>query len=204
MKNTDPRVDAYIAKSAPFAKPILRRLRELVHKASPEVEETLKWGMPSFIHRGKILCGMAAFKEHCTFGFWHGGMVEVLRAGGEEAESAMGSFGRLTGLGDLPSDAKMSGYIRKATALTESDVPARPPRARQPATPAPVPPDLAAGLKKNKPAAKTFQAFAPSHRNEYVEWITEARRPETRQKRLETALEWLAEGKRRNWKYENC
>src|SRR5512141_1932358 len=125
-KNADPRFDAYIEKSAPFAKPILRHLRQLVHEAVPDVEETMKWSMPSFVRGGKILCGMAAFKQHCTFGFWHQGMTAVIGADGGNGDSAMGSFGRVTSLEDLPSDRKLAGYIRKAAELNESDAPARP------------------------------------------------------------------------------
>ncbi len=204
MKNTDARIDAYISKAAPFAKPILRQLRKLVHEVSPEVEETMKWSSPTFVHRELILCGMAAFKEHCTFGFWHQGMTAVLGPDGDKAPTAMGSLGRITSLDDLPSAAKLASYIRTATALNESDAPARPRPARKPAAPVAVPKDLATGLKKNKAAATTFCALSPSHRKEYVEWITEAKRDETRQKRLATTLEWLAEGKTRNWKHENC
>jgi uncharacterized protein YdeI (YjbR/CyaY-like superfamily) len=204
MKNSDPRIDSYIAKSAVFAKPILRRLRKVVHEACPDVEETLKWSMPAFVYRGKILCGIAAFKEHCTFGFWHQGMVAVLGAEGEKSDTAMGSFGRIASLDDLPSDRTMARYVRKAAELNESDEPARPRPARKPGAPLAVPKDLAEGLKKKKAAAATFEKMSPSHRKEYIEWITEAKRDETRQKRLTTTLEWLAEGKSRNWKYENC
>jgi uncharacterized protein YdeI (YjbR/CyaY-like superfamily) len=204
MKNADPRIDAYIGKAAGFAKPILRHLRKLVREACPEAEETMKWSSPAFVCRGKILCGMAAFKEHCTFGFWHQGMSAVLGADGEKSDAAMGSFGRVTSLDDLPSDNKMALYIKKAAALNESDAPARPRPAKRPAAPLTVPEDLAAGLKKNKAAAATFEKVSPSRRKEYIEWITEAKRDETRQKRLATTLEWLAEGKTRNWKYENC
>jgi len=202
MKNTDPRVDAYVAKAAPFAKPILKHVRELVHAACPEVEETLKWSMPAFIYRGKIMCGMAAFKEHCTFGFWHQGMEEVI--GPENSDTAMGSFGRLRSVEDLPSDRVMTRFIRKAVALNDSDIPARQRAPRAQSAPLPVPADLAAALKKNKTAAAAFEKLAPGQRKEYIEWITEAKRDETRLKRLTTALEWIAEGKRRNWKYENC
>ncbi|HXM77068.1 MAG TPA: DUF1801 domain-containing protein, partial [Thermoanaerobaculia bacterium] len=121
MKNTDPRIDAHIEKAAGFAKPILRRLRKLVHEACPDAEETLKWSMPAFVYRGKILCGMAAFQKHCTFGFWHQGMTDVLGLDGEKSDTAMGSFGRLTSLDDLPSDRTMTRYIKKAATLTESD-----------------------------------------------------------------------------------
>jgi uncharacterized protein YdeI (YjbR/CyaY-like superfamily) len=202
--NTDPRVDAYVEKAAGFAQPILRHLRKLVHKACPEAEETLKWRMPTFTYRGKILCGMAAFQQHCTFGFWHKDMVAVLGSDGDPAQPAMGSLGRITSLADLPPNRRLSGYIRKAVALHESDVPARPRAARAPSAPLRVPADLAAALKRNKTASAHFEKFSPSRRKEYIEWITEAKRDETRQKRLGTALEWIAEGKSRNWKYENC
>ena len=201
---TDPRIDAYIAKAEGFAQPILRRLRKLVHQACPDAEETLKWSTPCFLYRGKILCGMAAFKAHCVFGFWHQGMTAVLAADGRQSEDAMGSFGRLTRLDELPSDRTMAKYIKAAAALNESDAPARPRPPRKPAQPLEVPRDLAAALKKNREAAATFGNFSPSRRKEYIEWITEAKRNETRQKRLATTLQWLAEGKSRNWKYENC
>jgi uncharacterized protein YdeI (YjbR/CyaY-like superfamily) len=204
MNNTDPRIDAHIEKAAGFAKPILRHLRKLVHDACPDAEETLKWSMPAFVYRGKILCGMAAFKRHCTFGFWHLGMTAVLGPEGEKSDTAMGSFGRLTSLDDLPSDRTMTRYIKKAATLTESDAPARPRPVRRPAVPLAVPNDLAAALKTKKAAAATFERLSPSHRKEYIEWISEAKREETRQRRLATTLEWLAEGKSRNWKYENC
>lgn len=204
MKNTDPRIDAYIARAAAFAKPILRHLRKLVHDGVPGVEETLKWRSPSFLYRGKILCGMAAFQEHCVFGFWHQGMEPVLEADGKKSDEAMGSLGRITSLEGLPSDRAMARYIRKAVALQDSDAPARPRPKRAPAAPTALPGDLRAGLRKNRAAGATFEKLSPSGRKEYVAWITEAKRDETRQKRLSTTLEWLAEGKSRNWKYENC
>lgn len=204
MKNTDPRIDDHIARAADFAKPILRHLRELVHNACPDVEETVKWSSPAFTYGGRIMCGMAAFKEHCTFGFWHQGMKEILGEDGEKEATAMGSFGRIQSLADLPSDRKLTRYIRKAAELNQSEAPARARPVRGPARSVDVPDDLAAGLKKNKAAGATFEKMSLSHRREYVEWITEARREETREKRLDTTLEWLAEGKSRNWKYENC
>lgn len=203
-KSRDPRVDAYIAKSAPFAQPILRHLRELVHKTCPDVEETVKWGMPYFEHSG-MLCGMAAFKAHCAFGFWHQGMEKVLGKWGEQSENAMGSLGRITSLADLPDEKTMIRFVAAAVKLNESGVPGRPrPTRSGKARELPVPEDLAAALKKNRTAAKTFETFSPSHRKEYIEWITEAKREETRQKRVTTTTEWLAEGKSRNWKYSDC
>lgn len=200
----DPRIDAYLAKAAPFAQPILRHLRDLVHEACPTVTETLKWGHPSFLHGDKILCGMASFKAHCTFGFWHQEMEKVIGRDGEKAATAMGSLGRITAPSDLPDDQRLLAYLRRAAELIASGAPARPSQRRGPAKELNVPTDLLAALKKNKQAAQAFAAFAPSHRNEYVEWITEAKRAETREKRLATTVEWLVEGKSRNWKYANC
>ncbi len=199
---TDPRVDAYIAKSAPFAQPILRHLRKLVHEGCPEAKETIKWSMPSFTHGGRILCGMAAFKAHCAVWFWHQKMHGITRRGSTKADEAMGNLGRITSLADLPPDQTILGYVRKTKELNETGGPARArPKARKPL---PVPADLAAGLRKTPQAATNFKAFSPSQRREYIEWITEAKRPETRSQRLATTLEWLAAGKKRNWKYENC
>ncbi|MDB6170551.1 MAG: hypothetical protein JWM88_3415 [Verrucomicrobia bacterium] len=199
--STDPRVDAYLDQAADFAKPVLIHVRRLVHRACPGAEETIKWGMPSFTYDGKILCGMAAFKEHCAFGFWHQGMAQAIGAAGAKAEQAMGSLGRIATRADLPSDAAMVGYIRQAAKLIAAGGPARPkPKPRKPLR---VPVDFAAALKKNRAAAEAFQGFAPGQRREYVEWITEARRDETRQTRLSTAIGWIAEGKKRNWQYAN-
>ena len=198
MPKRDPRIDAYIASSADFAQPILNHLRRLVHAACPDVEETMKWNFPHFLHRG-MLCSMAAFKAHCTFGFWKG---KLLFAGRAPAESAHGQFGRLLSLADLPSDNILLGYIRKAAELNEAGVkaPARPkPGAKRELV---VPDYFLAALGKNKKAQATFENFSPSHRREYVEWITEAKQEETRARRMQTALGWLAKGKPRHWKYQ--
>ena len=199
----DPRVDAYIAKAAAFAQPILRHVRAQVHRACPSATETIKWGLPHFEYGGSLLGGMAAFKAHCTFGFWHQGMAEILRAAGAKSETAMGSFGRITSLADLPTDRALQGFVRAAMALTDSGAPARSPGAA-PAKPVKIPAELAAALDQNPVAAQTFRQFAPSHRREYAVWIGEAKRPETRARRVATALAWLADGKSRNWKYEKC
>lgn len=200
MPQKDPRVDAYIAKSQPFARPILTEIRKRVHAACPAVEETLKWGMPSFLYKG-ILCGMAAFKAHCTFGFWHKAMQGKVKArGGQEA---MGQCGRMTSVKDLPSKALFAKLVKEAMALADAGIPAIV-RSKTKKPPPKTPVDLAAALARNRRAAETFEAFAPSCRREYVEWITEARREETRAKRVATAVAWMAEGKKRNWKYERC
>jgi hypothetical protein len=201
MKKTDPRVGAYVAKAAPFAQPILKTLRAAVHAACPDVEETVKWGMPAFVTNGRILCGMAAFKAHATFGFWHQGMQAVTGAG---SSGMIGALGRITSPSDLPPAKTLRAWLRKAVELNTSGEPARPRPKRKPAGPVAVPADLAAALKKNPKASEAFAAFRPSHRKEYVEWITEAKREETRARRLATAVEWIAQGKARNWKYENC
>jgi uncharacterized protein YdeI (YjbR/CyaY-like superfamily) len=197
MGTRDKRIDAYIAKSADFAKPILTHLREVVHDTCPDVEETMKWSFPHFMYQG-MLCSMASFKEHCAFGFWKGSLI-VGDDNGKSAE-AMGHLGRITKLSDLPPKKVLAGYIKKAMALNEAGTaaPRKPKRAaRQVATPD----YFMAALKKNRKALATFEGFSPSHRREYVEWITGAKGEVTRQRRLEQALEWLAEGKPRNWKY---
>jgi uncharacterized protein YdeI (YjbR/CyaY-like superfamily) len=204
MGSKDPRIDAYITAAAPFARPVLRHLRTLVHQGCPDVEETIRWSMPSFTSGGRILCGMAAFKAHCTFGFWHAGMQARLAAAGSVMEEAMGHLGRITGLKDLPSDETLLGHIRAAVELNAEDLPARPRPAPKKHAPAEAPADLATGLRANAAAAKSFKDLPPGQRREYVEWITSAKREETRSRRLQTAIEWLSEGKRLNWKYENC
>jgi uncharacterized protein YdeI (YjbR/CyaY-like superfamily) len=201
MGQRDPRFDAYIAKSADFAQPILEYLREVIHAGCPDAEEAIKWGMPSFLHRGKILCGMAAFKQHCALGFWGGrGLVGN---SGKQSE-AMGQFGRIASLKDLPSKKALIGHVKQAMKLGEERA-AAPPAPRKPPKPAPTTPDdLAAALKKNRTALATFEAFSPSCKREYIEWIVEAKREATRANRVAQAVEWMAEGKQRNWKYQNC
>lgn len=198
MGTRDPRIDAYIAKSADFAKPILTHLREVVHDACPDVEETMKWSMPHFTYRDRMLCGMASFKQHCTFGFWNGGRIVE---GDARAEEAMGQFGRITKLSDLPGKRVLGGYVKKAMELTDAGVRRSPSKRSAPRGEVEVPDYLMAALKKNRKALAAFEGFSPSHRREYVEWITEAKGEATRERRLTTALEWMAEGKSRNWKY---
>ena len=198
MPRHDPRIDAYIAKAADFARPILKHIRRLVHAACPDVEETMKWGFPHFLHKG-IVCSMAAFKEHCSFGFWNRRLILGKRAEGE----GMGQFGRITSIADLPAERVLLGYIRKAVELNDAGVKKISRRLRpDPNRTVEVPKDLAAALKKNRKALGTFEEFSYSHRKEYVEWITEAKRDETRAKRLATTIEWLSQGKARNWKYQ--
>jgi len=197
MPKTDPRVDAYIDAAPDFARPILVHLRTLVQRACPEVEETLKWRMPTFTHHG-ILCGMAAFKQHVSFGFWKHSLV----IGQGVERDGMGSFGKVTKISELPTQGVLTAYIKKAMRLNESGVKA--PRKLRPRAPLPMPMELSAALKKNDKAAAAFAAFSPSCRREYIEWIGEAKREETRSKRLAQALEWISAGKVRNWKYLNC
>jgi uncharacterized protein YdeI (YjbR/CyaY-like superfamily) len=200
MANHDPRVDAYIAKSASFARPILEHLRALVHEACPTVDESLKWSMPFFSYKAAPMCMMAAFKQHCSFGFWLSKEV----TGGSD-EDGMGQFGKLASLKDLPPDRQLSAHLKKAMALNEAGVKKARPKAA--AKPAPALPDDLASLlaqKKHAAARKAWESFPPGAQREYVDWIAEAKTDATRQKRLATTLEWLAEGKRRNWKYEKC
>ncbi|HEY1606291.1 MAG TPA: YdeI/OmpD-associated family protein [Allosphingosinicella sp.] len=196
----DPRVDAYIARQADFARPILDHLRATIHAACPAIEETIKWGMPTFMYKKKILAGMAGFKAHAALGFWRSG--ELLGATGAEHE-AMGQFGRLTSTGQLPPPDALRGLVAKAMASIEAR-PA-PAKAKKPPRPdLPAPDDLRAALDASPQAAAIFDSFPPSCRRDYVEWIVDAKRPETRAKRIAEAVSWMAEGKRRNWKYENC
>ena len=196
----DPRIDAYIASKPEFARPILEHLREAVHAACPEAEETMKWSMPHFTYKGGMFAGMAAFKAHAPFGFWRG--KEVLGETGAEHD-AMGQFGRIASLADLPRPEVLDGLIRKAMALVDAGPAARKPK-NAPKPPPETPDDLRAARDSEPKAAATFDGFAPSCRREYVEWVVEAKRPETRAKRIAQAGEWMAEGKRRNWKYEAC
>lgn len=202
MPSIDKRIDAYIAKSADFSKPILTHLRQLLHKNCPDVSETIKWGMPFFEYNGSLLCNMAAFKAHVSFGFWNAGqMKEADNKLQVKDRGAMGNFDRITSIKDLPSDKAMAGYIKEAVTLIEKGVKkAASKKASKPELP--VPPELAAALKKNKKAQAAFEGFSPSHRREYIEWITEAKTDATREKRLATTVEWLTEGKSRMWKYQ--
>ncbi|MEY2518280.1 MAG: hypothetical protein QOF24_39 [Verrucomicrobiota bacterium] len=199
MATKDPRIDAYIAKSADFAKPILKHLRKVVHAGCPQVEETIKWSMPHFDYKG-VMCGMAAFKEHCAFGFWKESLIFNRDKAAEK--TAMGSFGCIKSIKDLPNEKMLIGYLKKAAALNEAGIKAPGRTAPKKREAIPVPDYFAAALKKNVKARKTFDAFSPSHRREYLEWITEAKRDETRHARIATTLKWLAEGKARNWKYQ--
>jgi uncharacterized protein YdeI (YjbR/CyaY-like superfamily) len=197
MARTDPRIDAYIKRSADFAKPILTHLRETVHAASPAIAEDMKWSFPHFMYKG-MLCSMAAFKAHCAFGFWKGSLV-IGKAG--KSTEAMGQFGCITKVSELPSKKVLTGYVKKAMALNEAGV--QVPRKAKAVSPknVTVPADLAAALKNNKKAQATFDAFPPSHKRDYLEWITEAKRDDTRMRRLKTAVAQMAEGKPHNWKY---
>jgi hypothetical protein len=198
MASHDARVDAYIAKSAAFAQPILEQIRAVVHAACPAVEESIKWGMPSFIYQGAILCGMAAFKQHASLHFWH--HKEIF--GATESEG-MGQFGKLGSVRDLPPKKELAALVKQAMALIDAG--ARRPRPKAAPRPAPVlPDDLATLLAQNKHAAarKTYESFSAAMRREYLDWIAEAKTEATRQKRIATTLEWLAEGKQRNWKYQ--
>jgi uncharacterized protein YdeI (YjbR/CyaY-like superfamily) len=202
MGKRNPWFDEYIEKSADFAKPVMMHLRDMMHVACPDVEEAVKWSMPCFVYKGKILANMASFKQHMAFGFWHPEMRELESI----SKEGMGSLGKITGLADLPKDKVLIAYTKKAMALTDAGVkttanrPAPRPKGEG-AQDLEIPDDLAAALKGNKQAKAAFAKFNYSHKKEYVEWITEAKREETRRKRLETAIEWIAEGKSRHWKY---
>lgn len=195
MANGDPRVDQYIANANDFAKPILTRIRETVRTACPDIEEAIKWSSPTFMYRGRILCGMAAFKEHCHLHFWRGQLIAL--ENGADVNDLLRGLKRVS---DLPSKRELAGYVKQAMQMHDAGV--TPPKAKAARKEElVVPADLAAPLKRNKKAAQTFAKFSPSHRREYIEWITDAKRDDTRARRVAQTLEWLAEGKSRNWKY---
>ena len=201
MLKQDPRIDAYIAKAAPFAQTILQHIRKLVHKACPDITETMKWSFPHFEYKG-VVCSMAAFKQHCAFGFWKASIMKdpnkIMQI---KDRGAMGHFDRITSIKDLPSDKIMIAYIKEAVLLNENGV-KLPTKTKTVQKEIVVPSDIITALKKNAKAKKVFEAFSPSHKKEYIEWITEAKTEPTRIKRLNTMLEWLEEGKDRNWKYK--
>jgi len=197
--NREPRIDTYIAKAQPFARPILEHVRERVHAALPEAEETLKWSMPAYTLGGKIVLITAAFKAHVALNFWRG---QELRGEGANAD-AMGQFGKIKSLGELPIDAELDRLIRDAADLAKSAPVPR--KAKHEPKPAPeLHPAFAAALAKAPEAKAALDGFPPSARRDYLEWIAEAKQDATRDKRIATAIEWLSEGKRRNWKYEKC
>lgn len=195
-------VDAYIAKSTDFAKPILSHLRELIHKSCPEVQEVIKWGFPNFDYKG-VMCNMAAFKQHCSFGFWKASMMndpkKVLQS---SDKGGMGNFDRITSLKDLPSDKVLTGFIKQAMELNEQGVKRAVKVTPKGSKTIETPDYFAKALKKNKIAEEIFENFAYSHRKEYIQWFEEAKTDETRNKRITQAIEWISEGKGRNWKYE--
>lgn len=198
MPTLDPRIDAYLSNAPDFARPILQRLREDVHAACPDVAEGVKWGMPHFLLDGKILCGMAAFKAHCSFGFWQ------REGAGEGKAGAMGDFGRIASPADLPSRTELRRQIKAHAALLRAGAPraARPNRPPKPTLAMPA--DFAAALSRVVAAQRSYDSFPPGKQRDYLEWVLEAKRADTRARRIAQAVEWLAEGKSRNWKYESC
>ncbi|MCD2422743.1 YdeI/OmpD-associated family protein [Niabella pedocola] len=203
MATRDPKHEMYISNAQPFAQPVLEHIRKLVHKACPDVEETMKWSFPHFDYHGKILCSMAAFKQHAALNFWLSNDIEALKPYRvvEGTAKAMGQLGKLTSVKDLPPDKILLLAIKEAMILIDAGASLKkaPP---QKAAELPVPDMLKKALAKNKTAKAVFEKFPPSHRKEYIQWITEAKTDATRDKRIATTLEWLAEGRNRNWKYE--
>jgi uncharacterized protein YdeI (YjbR/CyaY-like superfamily) len=204
-----PKVDVYIAEAPEFAQPILTHLRELIHKGCPDVLEEMKWSRPFFVHDGKILCNISAFKAHCSFGFWGEAIGKVLIEEGVLQKGGMGSLGRVTSVKELPPDKKFIAYIRQAAVLIdggwgENRLVVAHRVVKAPKLPIEEPAEFTAALKKSKAARMAFAAFSSSCKREYVEWIADAKRPETRDRRIAQAVEWIGEGKQRNWKYQDC
>jgi uncharacterized protein YdeI (YjbR/CyaY-like superfamily) len=196
-------IDNYIAAAAPFAQPILSHLRDLIHQVCPETEEKLKWGFPHFDYKG-VYVSMASFKEHCAFNFWKASLMkdpEGLWAAVEE--KAMGHFGKIRSLVDLPTDEVLLAYLLEAKQLNDQGVKRetkKPTEAEKKVLETPA--DLLEKLKENPAALKHFEAFSYSHRKEYIQWINEAKTEPTRMKRITTTVEWVSEGKQRSWKYQ--
>ena len=202
MGKRDPRVDAYISRAAPFARPILKHLRKVVHAGCPRVEETIKWGMPSFEYKG-MLAGMGAFKQHAVFGFWkEKALAQRLPLDVRTQKDGMGTYGCLKSVDDLPPVTHLQALVAEAAKINDDRIKAAPARKRTPRAPLPVPPAFLAAIRKDKKALAAFEAFSPSHRREYVEWVIEAKREETRAQRIATSVAWMAEGKPRMWKYQ--
>lgn len=203
MNDTDPRIDAYIVKSATFAVPILEYLRSVVHMTCPEVKETIKWSFPHFEYKGSILCSMASFKQHCAFGFWLGSLLtdpnNLLASGNEK--TSMGQLGRITSLEDLPAEEHLTGFIREAMDLIDRGVKQKKEEKPKENKELVVPEYFLEALSENKDALKTFTGFSYSQKKEYVDWVVDAKTEATREKRMATSVEWLSEGKIRNWKY---
>jgi uncharacterized protein YdeI (YjbR/CyaY-like superfamily) len=199
MGKKDARLDAYIKKAAPFAQPILAKLRQRIHAACPTVVETVKWGHPSFEYKG-ILCGMAAFKQHAVFGFWKHDLVVGKDS---KAKEAMGSFGRITSLADLPPAARFTTLVKKAMELNDAGIKVARVKTRK-KKPIAMHPDFEKALARDAKARAHFEAFSPSGQREYMEWISDAKQDATRERRITTAVAWIAQGKPRNWKYQNC
>ena len=195
----DPRIDAYIAKAQPFARPILEKVRERVHAVVPDVEEAMKWSMPAYLSGGKIVLITSAFKAHAALNFWRGQEI----GDGQPKAGAMGQFGRLKSIEDMPPDSKLDALIREAADHAKT-APAPRKAKHEPKPPPQMHPDFDAALTKAPKAKANLESFSPSAQRDYLEWIAEAKQDATRQKRIATAVEWLSEGKRRHWKYENC
>lgn len=202
MGAKDPRIDAYIEKAEPFARPVLKKVRALFHKGCPKLEETMKWGAPSFDYQG-MLGGMASFKQHVSYGFWKAKLMDDPQGILKSATGQSNFSFKASSIADLPDEMVLVAYVKEAKRLNDAGVNA-PAKKRKPRKAIEIPDYFQKALNRNKKAKSTFDGFPYSKRRDYVEWLTEAKREATREKRLATAIEWLADGKSRNWKYENC
>lgn len=193
MAKLEPRIDDHIAKAGAFARPILEHFRALVHKTIPECEEAIKWGMPHFTLGGRNLAGMAAFKKHVSIFFHH-----------DEQPGGTGKFRQIAAMEDLAEDSLIEERLRAAVERLSSA--AAQPRTKAAAAPKPVP-DMPSAFSQALIAAAAMDRFdmmAPGYRREYIEWVADAKTDATRDKRIAQAVEWIGEGKHRNWKYQKC
>jgi len=201
MEKYSSKIDAYIEKSQDFAKPVLHYIRETVHEFCPDAEETMKWSFPHFIYKGKNLCAMASFKQHCTFGFWLEKEMKTMQEITQNIEkNSMFSLGKIEQVADLPSKPQLKKAIKEAMELTDMGVTMK--KAPPSKIEMEIPDYFQRALEAHPKAKEIFEKASPSFRKEYIAWVTEAKTEATRDKRLEQSLEWIAEGKGRNWKYQ--
>lgn len=201
MGKSDNRIDLYIDNAAVYAQPILNHLRMLVHEACPEITEIIKWGCPHFDYKGPV-CHMAAFKNHCAFGFWKAALLPDLHhLTGEDKPHSMGHLGKIVSVEDLPGDDVLITYIQNAVILNKEGI-KLPKKDTAPKTTLQVPDDFVERLVVVPAAGINFEKFSFSKKKDYLAWFDEAKTEATRNKRMDTAIEWITEGKSRNWKYE--
>jgi len=202
LPSSEPEVDAYAEGVEAFAKPILAHLRGLIRATCPEVVETLKWGIPHFDYRGEMMCIFAAYRSHCAFSFWKSALMSDPRLKASIDLPASKRFmGKLRSLADLPVDAELTAWIREAMLLNEQGAKVAPRKTSAAPKIVVAPPAFVERLAASPSVKAMFESKSASFQKEYNVWIAEAKTEATRDKRINEALAWIAEGKGRFWKY---